>query len=225
MYNIPSFNKNFMIREIICAEADIQTIDNISHQEETRAIINNKINKAINKCPNLLNESTRRYLKPINARAPELTGLPKIHKEDMPIRPVVNYMTAPGYRTAKRLVKIIKENIDIVNNYSIKNSYDLVEKIKTIKSAPHYRLASFDVTNLYTNVPVDETMTILRNSLINTNRLGRNEIDELMQLLKTILKQNYFSYDNEYFMQEDGLAMGSPLSGILADLYLSLIHI
>ena len=96
------------------------------------------------------------------------------------------------------------------------------------KRQPHYRLASFDVTNLYTNVPVDETMTILRNSLINTNRLGRIEIDELMQLLKTILKQNYFSYDNEYFMQEDGLAMGSPLSGILADLYLnhlSLIHI
>ena len=82
-------------------------------------------------------------------------------------------------------------------------------------------MASFDITNLYTNVPVDETMVILRNSLIATNRLGRNKIDELMQLLKTILKQNYFSYDNEYFMQEDGLAMGSPLSGVLADLYLN----
>lgn len=37
-----------------------------------------------------------------------------------------------------------------------------------------------------------------------------------------ILEQNYFSYDNEYFMQEDFmLAMGSPLLGVLADKYLN----
>ena len=34
MYNIPSFYKNFMIREIICAEAAIKTIDNISHRRK-----------------------------------------------------------------------------------------------------------------------------------------------------------------------------------------------
>ena len=55
MYNIPSFNKNFMIREIICAEAAIKTIDNISHQEETRAIINSKINKVIKKDSHITN--------------------------------------------------------------------------------------------------------------------------------------------------------------------------
>lgn len=53
-------------------------------------------------------------------------------------------------------------------------------------------MASFDVTNLYGNVPVDNSMTILRISLIKTNRLNRNEIDEIMQLLKTLLRGNYF---------------------------------
>lgn len=36
------------------------------------------LNNKINKCVNLFNKHTRRYLKPCNAKAPELTGLPKI---------------------------------------------------------------------------------------------------------------------------------------------------
>ena len=77
-------------------------------------------NNTINQCNLLLDEKTRRYLKPINARAPKFTGLPKIHKENTPIRPVINYTTAHGYKAAKLLVTLIKNNIRIANNYSQK---------------------------------------------------------------------------------------------------------
>ena len=36
-----------------------------------------------------------------------------------------------------------------------------------------------------------------------------------------ILKQNYFTYNNQYFHQEDGLAMGSPISCFLAEIYMN----
>ena len=42
-----------------------------------------------------------------------------------------------------------------------------------------------------------------------------------MHLLKIILKQNYFEFNEKYYLQHDGLAMGSPLSGLLADLYIN----
>ena len=43
------------------------------------------LNNSINRCVHLFNESTRRYLKLINAKAPIFTGLPKIHKSNTPI--------------------------------------------------------------------------------------------------------------------------------------------
>lgn len=72
-----------------------------------------KLNNCINKCINLFNESTRRYLKPINAKAPIFTGLPKIHKHNIPVRPLVNFTTAPGFKTAKPLVRLIKDHLQL----------------------------------------------------------------------------------------------------------------
>ena len=44
---------------------------------------------------------------------------------------------------------------------------------------------------------------------------------ELMDLLDLLLNQNYFTHNKEFYSQLDGLAMGSPLSGLLADVYLN----
>lgn len=86
---------------------------------------------------------------------------------------------------------------------------------------PHYKMASTDITNLYTNMPMDETLTIIRNSIIKTNTLNKAGINEAMQLIKIIINQNYFSFNGKYYMQKDGLAMGLPLSGVFAELYLN----
>jgi hypothetical protein len=43
----------------------------------------------------------------LNPATPTLKGLIKIHKAESPIRPVVNWMSAPTYRPAKMLVKIL----------------------------------------------------------------------------------------------------------------------
>jgi hypothetical protein len=179
------------------------------------------LNQCINRCTHLFDERTRRSLKPINAKAPVLTGLPKLHKENIPIRPLVNFTTAPGYKTAKRLVNVIKQNILLHNNYSLIDSTDFVDRVKNINIEPSYKLASLDIVNLYTNIPITETIQILRNNLIVTKKLDIESIHELIDLLQLLLDQNYFTHDNLYFSQREGLAMGSPLSGLLADVYLN----
>ena len=165
--------------------------------------------------------SLKLYLKGINSKAPTLTGLPKLHKEGIPLRPLVNFTTAPGYKMAKKLVNIIKHNIRITNDHSLINSIDFVDKVKDLIIEPSYKLASFDIINLYTNIPVAETLRILKINLINTNKLDIESINELMDVLELILDQNYFTHNNQFFSQQEGLAMGSPLSGLLADIYLN----
>ena len=95
------------------------------------------------------------------------TGLPKIHKCNIPIRPLVNFTTAPGFRTAKNLVKVIRDSIDIKNNHTIANLTDFINKVKNVKLPRNYKLTSFDIINLYINIPVRETLQILRLSLIH----------------------------------------------------------
>uniref|UniRef100_A0A1B6C8J6 Reverse transcriptase domain-containing protein n=1 Tax=Clastoptera arizonana TaxID=38151 RepID=A0A1B6C8J6_9HEMI len=188
------------------------------------AIYQKRIKNLINNSKVLFDKNEIGYLKMINPAAPELRGLPKVHKEGVPIRPLVNYTSAPSYKIAKKLEKIIKTNMVLERNYSLSNSYDLINEIKDSDVKMHHILASFDITSLYTNIPVDETLDILHDKLNQSSSLLPEAIDELINLLKEILKQNYFMFQGEFYSQSDGLAMGSPLSGILSDVYLNFIE-
>ena len=58
----------------------------------------------------------------------------------MPGRPLINHKTAPSYRISKKLNCIIKNNLKIDKNYSIKNNIEFVNKIKNIELKPDYKL-------------------------------------------------------------------------------------
>ena len=73
---------------------------------------------------------------------------------------------------------------------------------------------------MYTNIPINKTITIMDNLLHENKTLKPIAIKELIKLLKLLLNQNYFSINNQYFIRNKGLTMGSPLSGLLADIYM-----
>lgn len=180
-----------------------------------------QINNIINQSNNLFQNNEKNKLKQPNAKAPQFTGLPKIHKPDTPIRPLINYKTAPCYKIAKVLQKVIKANITIVNNNSLKNNLEIIEKTKNLNILPQHKLISLDVTNMYTNIPIDITIEIIKENLTKTAKINQQKINEIIKLLEIILKQNYFTFNNLVYTQEQGLAMGSPLSGLIADIYLN----
>ena len=67
---------------------------------------------------------------------------PKIHKDNVPIRHVVNFKTPPSYKVAKGT---IKDSISLKNNRSIKTTIEFMNKLKRIKLQDNYKIASFDV--------------------------------------------------------------------------------
>lgn len=58
----------------------------------------------------------------INPKAPNLKALLKIHKKDVPIRPLGNFMNAPSYKLTKYLNRILKKEIKFVHTYNLKNN-------------------------------------------------------------------------------------------------------
>ena len=72
---------------------------------------------------------------------------------------------------------------------------------------------------LYTNVPVKDTLQTLEH-LIRQNNTPEIHIQKIITLSKIITDQNYLTYNNKIYIQTDVLPMGSPILGILAEIFL-----
>ena len=88
------------------------------------------IKNTINQCTHTILKAKKPYLKQIEPTASKLNTLPKIHKENIPIRPLVNYTTAPAYKLAKHMNHVIRTNRTFQNHTAIKNSIELIQSIK-----------------------------------------------------------------------------------------------
>ena len=98
--------------------------------------------------------------------------LPKIHKQfnNIPsFRPIVDTTNTPHYNVGKYLANLL--NSLTQNDFVVKDSFEVVNKIHNIPSELFncgYRYYSFDVTSLFTNVPLSKTINIIK-EFINTN--------------------------------------------------------
>ncbi|XP_076655132.1 uncharacterized protein LOC143360299 [Halictus rubicundus] len=146
---------------------------------------------------------------PKESKAPRLYGLPKIHKPDIPLRPIVSTIGSPTYKLAKYLTNILKPLTGSTPSY-IKNSSHFIHKIQTIQTQPEDLLVSFDVKSLFTNVPITDSIEIIKNKIP----------ENLIPLVKHCLTSTYFLFQDTYYKQISGAAMGSPISPIIADIYM-----
>ena len=104
------------------------------------------------------------FLIPRYSTPPQMYGLPKIHKEDTPMRPIVSTINSPSYKLAKELARILTP---LAGNtaYTVRNSTAFVERIRGLQTTPQDTLVSFDVKNLFTQVPVEAALTVVEDRL------------------------------------------------------------
>lgn len=93
--------------------------------------------------------SDKNKLYPMNAQTPLLYGLPKIHKIDIPIRPVVSYTNSPAHKLASRLNDVIISSTNFTSKYATRNCLELTNRLKDIKLPNISLLVSFDIKNLF----------------------------------------------------------------------------
>ena len=79
------------------------------------------------------------------------------------------------------------------------------------------------ISSLFTNVPVDEAISVIRERLREDKTLGDRTIlspERVAELLEMCLKSTYFSYGGNVYEQKEGAVMGSPISAVVANLYM-----
>ena len=83
-------------------------------------------------------------------------------------------------------------------------------------------MASFDVTSLFTNIPVGETIEIMSNQTF-ANRVVFEGLDrsQFIKLLSLAVRNCHFTFNNRIYRQIDDVAMGSPLDHLFANIFMS----
>lgn len=178
------------------------------------------VKKFVKNCNFLLQNWEKRTCCMMNPIMPKLRSQPKIHKDGTPIRPIVSCIDSPGYILSQKLNQFLSKNYVFTGNFMLKNTLELIEAIQEIPIPENSILCSFDVTNLYTNVPVDEAIELVRINLIKYKKVPTPQIIEAIEGLQLILSHNYFGFNGQIYKQHTGLAMGCSLAGTLANIFL-----
>ena len=84
-------------------------------------------------------------------------------------------------------------------------------------------MASLDVNSLFTNIPLEETIKICTDELFkdkNTKKVNGLTKTQIKELLTLATKQSLFIFNENFYTQKDGVAMGNPLGPTLANAFL-----
>ena len=163
---------------------------------------------------------------PTGCVPPKFYGLPKIHKPDTPLRPIVSSCGSVTYGVAKELAKILKPLVG-QSPHHINSTQDFVEQAKHFKLESGECLSSYDVSALFTSVPIDPALQIIKDLLVKDNTLKERtvmDVEDIILLLEFCLKNTYFSFQGQFYEQVEGAAMGSPVSPIVANLYMEYLE-
>ena len=92
----------------------------------------------------------------------------------------------------------------------VKDSTSFINEFKDIKLDPDDRFVSFDVVSLYTCIPIKEAIDVI----------ARITDLDTAHLVEICLTSTFFSFEGVFFEQTDGVAMGSPLSPFVANIFM-----
>ena len=129
---------------------------------------------------------------------PYIYGLPKIHKNDNPLRPIVSNCNAPAYRLSKYLAKQLSPLLGSFSNAHLRNNTDLIDSLKNITPANN-KFISFDAVALFTNVPLKPTLDFLKRKCISLKADLTMSTMCFVELIELCTKDMFFQFNNEFY--------------------------
>ena len=144
------------------------------------------------------------------------------------MRPIVAGINAPTTRISKFLNDLLAPiYLRVARETTFTNSVQVVRQLEKYAASGQLtsttRFITADVKNLYTMIPRDGGREALLRFLEKHSRqgkIGTLSIDHIWKMARLVLESNSFVYNDKYYMQVQGGAMGSAFTQVLANIYM-----
>ena len=146
---------------------------------------------------------------PRDAVHPNSMGSPRFTSQIPPLRP--------------RVLSIILKPLLGKSPHHINSTQDFVEQANKVTLLPGECLSSYDVTSLFISVPIDPALGTIKDLLKKGNALKEKtvlSVKDIIPFLEFCLKNNFFSLQGQFYELLESVAMGCPVSPIVASLYM-----
>ena len=188
--------------------------------------LESKAERSLRKLKSKLSPCEYKKLYPTGSCPGKFYGTAKLHKlpvngkiDDLPIRPIVPKINTATYQLAKHLSKVLSPLGE--SEHNIKSTKDFIRQIKKEPIPAGYEMVSFNLKSLFTNAPLDRTIDIILKRIYDPKELETKITRcEMKEMLTRCTKNVHFTYNKKIFVQTDGVALGSPLGPVLADIFM-----
>ena len=174
---------------------------------------------------NFISETDYTHLRPhgFNSTAARFYGLPKIHKDNVSMCPIVSACDTATYNTAKFITKILQNYCGKTSSF-VKDSTDFIKKIKHLSINPEEETSvSFDVSALFTSIPVPVALQVINSKIstgTNFTNICKFPTVKFIKLLEFTLTNCIFCFNKKFYKQLQGAAIGSPVSPVITNIYM-----
>ena len=166
-----------------------------------------------------LDQNTANGLKVHDPRTPLFYLLPKIHKVGNPGRPVVSSINCHTSKISEFVDFYLQPIVKSLPSYT-QDTTDFLNKLRRLpKNLPKDSyLVTMDVKSLYTNIPNDEGIEVIKDYISNSDIKDKQPI--ITTFLRLILTLNNFSFNGTNFLQLSGVSMGTKCAPSYANLFM-----
>ena len=168
---------------------------------------------------NLITEKNFDYLNIPNPKEARFYLLPKIHKKDIPGRPICSSIQHPTAHISKFVDEHIKKYVPKTRSY-VRDTQHFISRLKQLGQIPTGALlVTLDVSSLYTNIPNHEGLLAVADHL-RTDPEKQKTGPHLLKLLQLVLHSMSFSFNGDHYLQIGGAAMGTAVAPNYTNLFM-----
>ena len=157
-----------------------------------------------------------------SAATPTMYGLPKVHKDGIPLRPILASTGSFNHECAKWFSDILSPLRSHSTN--LKDTFSLTDEVKNL-SLNDSVMYSFDIVSLFINIPLQFTLQLILDTIFKDNIETFYNLNKrrLKTLLNWAASSTTLQFQGKYYEQVDGIAMGSPIAPMLADVFMNYV--
>ncbi|XP_077551733.1 uncharacterized protein LOC144165834 [Haemaphysalis longicornis] len=175
-------------------------------------------------CNRLSLSRVAKSIEKVRSGSLEVMFTAKSHKVDCPFRVIIS----ENGTWQKTVAVFLQEKLNLLaidDPFMVRNSGEIVDFLK-LNSDKGFLACSIDIKDLYYSLPHKELLKSVEESIdrfgsVRFQNAALVSVDGFLELLKFYLRSTVAEWDGKYYVQKQGVCIGSCLAPVLSNLFLA----